>query len=193
MAKLCGASIPDGLHRELHARGEDPEAVLDFGVAYATLQCAELLARGCARASTSYTLNRSPATRAILSARLTPGEAVGAGGARTLGCVTDEIPYTCAPLDPRTPRTRCWSNATQRRRGLSAAGGAGRGRRRPPSPNWAPWIHRRLEEVQSGSRERLARPLREGPRILARGLSSYWSSSAVARATGTATRLLSPA
>src|ERR1700684_4486273 len=43
MAKLCKASIPDGLRRELHARGEDPEAVLDFGVAYATLKCAELV------------------------------------------------------------------------------------------------------------------------------------------------------
>ena len=67
MAKMCGASIPDGLHRELHARGENPEAVLDFGVAYATLQCAELLARG-APGIHFYTLNRSPATRAILSA-----------------------------------------------------------------------------------------------------------------------------
>ena len=67
MAKLCKASIPDGLRRELHARGEDPEAVLDFGVAYATLQCAELLARGRAR-HPLLTLNRSPATRAILSA-----------------------------------------------------------------------------------------------------------------------------
>jgi len=67
MAALCGASIPDGLRRELHARGEDPEAVLDFGVAYATLQCAELLAAG-APGIHFYTLNRSPATRAILSA-----------------------------------------------------------------------------------------------------------------------------
>src|SRR6202790_1951356 len=46
MAKMCGASIPDGLRRELHARDEKPEAMLDFGVAYATLQCAELLAGG---------------------------------------------------------------------------------------------------------------------------------------------------
>jgi len=53
--------------RELHARGEDAEAVLDFGVAYATLQCAELLAAG-APGIHFYTLNRSPATRAILSA-----------------------------------------------------------------------------------------------------------------------------
>jgi methylenetetrahydrofolate reductase (NADH) len=67
MAKMCGASIPEALHRELHARGEDREAVLDFGVAYAALQCAELLAAG-APGIHFYTLNRSPATRAILSA-----------------------------------------------------------------------------------------------------------------------------
>jgi methylenetetrahydrofolate reductase (NADPH) len=67
MASMCGASIPEPLRRELHARGEDPEAVLDFGVAYATLQCAELLAAG-APGIHFYTLNRSPATRAILSA-----------------------------------------------------------------------------------------------------------------------------
>ncbi len=78
MAKLCGASIPDGLRRELHARGEDPEAVLDFGVAYATLQCAELLREGVPGVH-FITLNRSPATRAILSAlKLSrPWEAAG--------------------------------------------------------------------------------------------------------------------
>ena len=67
MAKMCGSTIPQELHRELHARGDDPEAVLDFGVAYATLQCAELLAAG-APGIHFYTLNRSHATRAILSA-----------------------------------------------------------------------------------------------------------------------------
>jgi methylenetetrahydrofolate reductase (NADPH) len=67
MAKMCGASIPEALTRELRARGDHPEAVLDFGVAYATLQCAELLAAG-APGIHFYTLNRSPATRAILSA-----------------------------------------------------------------------------------------------------------------------------
>jgi methylenetetrahydrofolate reductase (NADPH) len=67
MAKMCGASIPAGLHAELQAREDDPEAVLDFGVAHATLQCAELLAAG-APGIHFYTLNRSPATRAILSA-----------------------------------------------------------------------------------------------------------------------------
>jgi methylenetetrahydrofolate reductase (NADPH) len=67
MAMLCKASIPDGLRKELHARSEDSEAVLDFGVAYATLQCQELLSAG-APGIHFITLNRSPATRAILSA-----------------------------------------------------------------------------------------------------------------------------
>ena len=64
---MCGASIPPGLLRELELRADEPEAVTDFGVAYATLQCAELLAKG-APGIHFYTLNRSPATRAILSA-----------------------------------------------------------------------------------------------------------------------------
>jgi methylenetetrahydrofolate reductase (NADPH) len=64
---MCGASIPDGLHRELAARADDPDAVKDLGVAYATAQCADLLARG-APGIHFYTLNRSPATRAILAA-----------------------------------------------------------------------------------------------------------------------------
>jgi methylenetetrahydrofolate reductase (NADPH) len=67
MAQMCGSAIPDGLRAELHARADDAEAVLDFGVAYATLQCAELLAAG-APGIHFFTLNRSPATRAILSA-----------------------------------------------------------------------------------------------------------------------------
>jgi methylenetetrahydrofolate reductase (NADPH) len=67
MADMCGASIPEALRSELHLREDHPEAVLDFGVAYATLQCAELLAAG-APGIHFYTLNRSPATRAILGA-----------------------------------------------------------------------------------------------------------------------------
>jgi methylenetetrahydrofolate reductase (NADPH) len=64
---LCGATIPDRLLEELEVRAEDPESVAELGVSYATLQCAELLARG-APGIHFYTLNRSPATRAILSA-----------------------------------------------------------------------------------------------------------------------------
>jgi methylenetetrahydrofolate reductase (NADPH) len=67
MAAMCGSSISEPLRRELEACGENSEAVLDFGVAYATLQCSELLAAG-APGIHFYTLNRSPATRAILSA-----------------------------------------------------------------------------------------------------------------------------
>jgi methylenetetrahydrofolate reductase (NADPH) len=64
---MCGASIPASLLEQLELRADDPEAVLQLGVSYATLQCAELLARG-APGVHFYTLNRSPATRAILSA-----------------------------------------------------------------------------------------------------------------------------
>jgi methylenetetrahydrofolate reductase (NADPH) len=64
---MCGAGIPEDLERELAARADDPEAVKDLGVAYAALQCSDLLARG-APGIHFYTLNRSPATRAILAA-----------------------------------------------------------------------------------------------------------------------------
>jgi methylenetetrahydrofolate reductase (NADPH) len=67
MTGMCGASIPGALLEALEWRADDPEAVLQLGVSYATLQCAELLARG-APGIHFYTLNRSPATRAILSA-----------------------------------------------------------------------------------------------------------------------------
>ena len=43
---MCGASIPPGLLRELELRADEPDAVADFGVAYATMQCADLLANG---------------------------------------------------------------------------------------------------------------------------------------------------
>ena len=62
-----GASIPEALLEALRSREDDPEAVLQLGVAWATLQCAELLAGG-APGVHFYTMNRSPATRAILSA-----------------------------------------------------------------------------------------------------------------------------
>jgi methylenetetrahydrofolate reductase (NADPH) len=67
--KGCGATIPQPLRDELEARRDDPQAVIDLGVAYATLQVADLLARG-APGIHFYTLNRSPATRAVVSAML---------------------------------------------------------------------------------------------------------------------------
>jgi methylenetetrahydrofolate reductase (NADPH) len=71
MTTLSAAELPEGLERELELRKDDPEAVAELGVSYATLQCADLLAGG-APGIHFITLNRSPATRAILSAlRLT--------------------------------------------------------------------------------------------------------------------------
>jgi methylenetetrahydrofolate reductase (NADPH) len=67
VTELCAATIRPDLLAELEARADEPEAALDFGVAYATLQCAELLREG-APGIHFYTLNRSPATRAILGA-----------------------------------------------------------------------------------------------------------------------------
>lgn len=64
---MCGATIPERLKKELVLRRNDPEAALEFGVAFATLQCADLLRHG-APGIHFYTLNKSPATRAILAA-----------------------------------------------------------------------------------------------------------------------------
>lgn len=65
--KMCGASIPESLMSELRWLESDPHAVLALGVAHATAQCLELLQRG-APGIHFYTLNRSPATRTILTA-----------------------------------------------------------------------------------------------------------------------------
>jgi methylenetetrahydrofolate reductase (NADPH) len=81
---LCGATIPAALRRELDRRAGDADAIEELGVAYATLQCSELLARG-APGIHFYTLNRAEPTRSILSAlRLTrPWGAAAAMAAAT--------------------------------------------------------------------------------------------------------------
>jgi methylenetetrahydrofolate reductase (NADPH) len=65
--ETCGATIPSHLECELDARQHDPDAVRDLGVAYATLQCSELLARG-APGIHFYVLNRAPVARSVLAA-----------------------------------------------------------------------------------------------------------------------------
>ena len=65
--RLCGATIPMRLRLELERRKDDPEAILELGVAHATLQAAELLRMG-APGIHFYTLNRSRASRMILTA-----------------------------------------------------------------------------------------------------------------------------
>ncbi len=66
---VCGATIPPKLRVEMEARKGDVEAVQDLGVAYASMQAIELL-RGGVPGIHFYTLNRSPATRAIVSSLL---------------------------------------------------------------------------------------------------------------------------
>ena len=64
---LCGATIPPRLRAELESCKGDPAALVDLGVAFTALQCSDLLARG-APGLHFYTLNRSPAVRAVVAA-----------------------------------------------------------------------------------------------------------------------------
>ena len=67
MTTLSAAELPEDLEHELELRKDSSEAIAELGVSYATLQCADLLAGG-APGIHFITLNRSPATRAILAA-----------------------------------------------------------------------------------------------------------------------------
>jgi methylenetetrahydrofolate reductase (NADPH) len=65
--RMCGATVPMRLQIELERIKDEPDAVMQLGVAHATLQCSELLARGVPGIH-FYTLNRSPASRMIVTA-----------------------------------------------------------------------------------------------------------------------------
>jgi methylenetetrahydrofolate reductase (NADPH) len=69
---MCGASLPFRLAAELNRRRDDPQAVMQLGVAHATGQCIELLQCG-APGIHFYTLNRSIATVQVLTALRTIG------------------------------------------------------------------------------------------------------------------------
>jgi methylenetetrahydrofolate reductase (NADPH) len=62
---LCGADLPKPLVAELETRGDDDEAVTQFGIEYATAQCEELLREG-APGIHFYTLNKARSTTEIL-------------------------------------------------------------------------------------------------------------------------------
>ncbi len=74
-SKMCGASLPRSLRERLHRVEDDPQEVFWTGVMYAAHQCRALLEPGQPEAFVKrpkgvpgvhfYTLNRSPATRAI--------------------------------------------------------------------------------------------------------------------------------
>jgi methylenetetrahydrofolate reductase (NADPH) len=66
---MCGASIPPKLRVEMESRKGDIKAVEDLGVAYASMQALGLQQAGVPGIH-FYTLNRSPATRAIVSSLL---------------------------------------------------------------------------------------------------------------------------
>ncbi len=63
--KICGASIPPQVVRDLDAIQHNPDAVHAYGIEYATRQCRELLDHGVPGLH-FYTLNRSRATREII-------------------------------------------------------------------------------------------------------------------------------
>jgi methylenetetrahydrofolate reductase (NADPH) len=62
---MCGASIPGKMQRELDSIADNPDAVVEYGVNWATAQCRELLA-GNVHGLHFYTLNKSKATRQIV-------------------------------------------------------------------------------------------------------------------------------
>jgi methylenetetrahydrofolate reductase (NADPH) len=65
--QLCEAVIPDPLAEAMEALDGDERAEFELGLAYAARQCEELLAGG-APGIHFYTLNKAPATRAIMGA-----------------------------------------------------------------------------------------------------------------------------
>jgi methylenetetrahydrofolate reductase (NADPH) len=67
IAALSNARIPPALQADLDRVRDDDAAALEVGVAYAIAQCRDLLRRG-APGIHFYTLNKSPATAAILRA-----------------------------------------------------------------------------------------------------------------------------
>lgn len=77
----CGATLPFKLAAELDRRRDDPQAVMQLGVAHATSQCIDLL-NGGAPGIHFYTLNRSTATKDIFSALKIMGLAGGKSAAR---------------------------------------------------------------------------------------------------------------
>lgn len=73
---LCGATIPPGLTRRLDALGDDDAATAEFGVEYATAQCADLLRQGVPGLH-FYSLNKAGPVTRILAQLGLAGPAAG--------------------------------------------------------------------------------------------------------------------
>jgi len=63
---MCGAKLPKKFTTRLEELGDDLDAVREFGIEHATLQCQDLLDRG-APGLHFYTLNKSKAVSSVLS------------------------------------------------------------------------------------------------------------------------------
>jgi methylenetetrahydrofolate reductase (NADPH) len=63
---LCGADLPAPLLSELEKRGDDDQAVSQFGIDYATTQCEELIREG-APGLHFYTLNKARSTTEVVT------------------------------------------------------------------------------------------------------------------------------
>ncbi len=64
VAQMCGATLPQALQQKLEPVADDPQAVFEVGIEWASRQCEELLAGG-APGIHFYTMNRSHATQRI--------------------------------------------------------------------------------------------------------------------------------
>ena len=62
---LCGARLPESLLSDLERLGEDDEAVVQYGIDYATRQCNELLREGAAGVH-FYCLNKPRSTAQVI-------------------------------------------------------------------------------------------------------------------------------
>ncbi len=72
ITRLSGNQVPAELRERLERLRDDEAGAMDVGVEWATAQCADLLRQG-APGIHFYTLNKSPATRAIFEALRTDG------------------------------------------------------------------------------------------------------------------------
>jgi methylenetetrahydrofolate reductase (NADPH) len=69
---MCGAGVPEPLAAKLEMYATDDVACVEFGIEYATQQCAELLQRGAVGLH-FYTLNKARSTTQILCNLCLPG------------------------------------------------------------------------------------------------------------------------
>ena len=74
--KMCGATIPEALMKQLELSQDEPETVRKIGIEHATLQC-ELLLQEEAPGIHFYTLNRSNATLKILESLRNLSDTIG--------------------------------------------------------------------------------------------------------------------